>query len=142
MGKAFATYLSKSPYRLVATARTISALDYLQDTPNIHKLTLDIVSPSAIQEAVSRTLDVFGRIDIVINNVGYSLIGDTETTTDEQARLQFETNFWGATNLTREAVRVMREENPKTGQIGGVVIYTSAASARVAFPGGSYYYAT
>jgi len=142
IGQAYATYLSKSSYRLVATARKLSSLDYLPDTPNILKLTLDIVSASAIHEAVSRALEVFGRIDVVVNNAGYSLVGDTESTTDDQARRQFETNFWGAANLTREAVRVMREENPKTGQIGGVILYTSAASARVTFPGGSYYFAT
>ncbi|KAK5953740.1 hypothetical protein OHC33_005009 [Knufia fluminis] len=144
IGRAFATHISKSPspYRLVATARNASSLDYLPNTPNILKLTLDITSASTIQDAITRTISHFGRIDIVINNAGYSLVGDTESTTDEQSRAQFETNFWGAANLTREAVRVMREDNPKNGQMGGVVIYTSAASARATFPGGAYYFAS
>jgi NAD(P)-dependent dehydrogenase (short-subunit alcohol dehydrogenase family) len=92
--------------------------------------------------AVAESIEKFSRIDVLINNVAYSLLGDTESTTDEQARHLFETNFWGAANLTREAVRVMREENPKTGQIGGVIVFMSSAGARVAFPGGTYYYAT
>ena len=69
------------------------------------------------------------------------MFGDFEAFSDEQARGQFETNFWGAVGLAREAVRAMREENPKTGQIGGVFCQTSAVSARVAFPGGAFYFA-
>lgn len=144
IGKAFLTLLSSNTtYRLVAVARQLSALDYLPDTPNILKVIMDVTSPSAIQAAVAKTVEKFGRIDVLINNVAYSLFGDTESTTDEQARKLFETNFWGAANLMRAVVRVMREENPKSGgQIGGVVVFMSAAGARVAIPGGAYYYAT
>lgn len=85
---------------------------------------------------------MFGRVDIVINNAGMSIYGDTETTRDDEARKMYETNLWGAMTLTREAVRVMREENPKTGQIGGVVVYMSGFSARIGLAGGSYYTAT
>ena len=106
------------------------------------KLTLDLTSSATIKSAVARAVEKFGRLDVVINNAGYTLMGDTESVTDEQARHQFETTFWGAAEITKEAVRVMREENPKTGQIGGVVIFMSAAGARVAFPGGAHYYAT
>lgn len=102
---------------------------------------MDITSASAIKDAVRRAIDTFGRIDVFVNNAGYSLLGDTESTTDEQARALFETIFWGAANLTREALRVMREENPKTGNGGGVVVYMSAPGGRVALPGGSYYFA-
>ncbi|KAJ3567498.1 hypothetical protein NPX13_g6744 [Xylaria arbuscula] len=143
IGRAFATYLSgETSYRLVATARNISSLDYIPDSPKVLKLSLDISSASQVQEAVLRAITLFGRIDIVINNAGVSVYGDTETTTDDQARKMFETNLWGAMNLTREAVRVMREENPKTGQIGGVVVYMSGFSARIGLAGGSYYMAT
>ncbi|KAI3319658.1 hypothetical protein HD806DRAFT_508673 [Xylariaceae sp. AK1471] len=143
IGRAFATYLSSTKsYRLVATARNISSLDYIPDGPNVLKVSLDISSTSAVKEAVAEAVNTFGRIDVVINNAGISVYGDTESTTDHQARTMFETNLWGAMNLTRGAVRVMREENPKTGQIGGVVIYMSAYTARVALAGGSYYMAT
>lgn len=123
-------------------ARQLSALEYLPESPNVLKVTLDVTSPTAIKAAVARTVERFGRIDVLVNNVAYSLLGDTETTTDEGARQLFETNFWGAANLIREVVRVMREENPKTGQIGGVVGFMNSTGARVALPGGSYYYAT
>lgn len=142
IGKAFLTHLSGTSYRIVAVARQLSALEYIPDSPNVLKVLLDVTSPTAIRAAVAKTVEKFGRIDVLVNNVAYSLLGDTETTTDEQARHLFETNFWGAATLIREVVRVMREDNPKTGQIGGVVGFMSSAGAHVAFPGGSYYYAT
>jgi len=125
----------------VAAARNTSALDYLPDSENILKLTLDVSSALAVKDAVQRTIDTFGRIDVLVNNAAYSLIGDTESTTDEQARKVWETLFWGAATLTREAVRVMREDNAKSGTRGGVVIYMSSPGDRVALPGGSYYFA-
>lgn len=144
IGRAFAEFLSTSPkgYRLVAAARKTSALDYLPNSQNVLKLALDVASPTAIKNAVQDAIKSFGRIDVLINNAGYSLLGDTEATTDEQARVVFETLFWGAANLTKEAVRVMREENSKSGTVGGVVIYMSSPGGRVALPGGSYYFAT
>jgi NAD(P)-dependent dehydrogenase (short-subunit alcohol dehydrogenase family) len=115
---------------------------FLPESQNVLKVTLDITSPDAIKDAVQRAIDTFRRIDVFVNNAGYSLLGDTESTTDAQARALFETLFWGAANLTREALRVMREENTKTGSSGGVVVYMSSPGGRVALPGGSYYFAT
>jgi NAD(P)-dependent dehydrogenase (short-subunit alcohol dehydrogenase family) len=102
---------------------------------------MDVTSSKAIEDAVQRATDSFGRIDVVINNAAYSLLGDTEATTDQQARTLFETVFWGAATMSREAVRVMREVNPKTGSIGGIILYMSTPGDRVALPGGSYYFA-
>jgi NAD(P)-dependent dehydrogenase (short-subunit alcohol dehydrogenase family) len=143
IGRAFAALVASNPknYRLVAAARKTSALQFLPESENILKVTLDITSPDAIKDAVRRATDTFGRIDVFVNNAGYSLLGDTESTTDAQARALFETLFWGATNLTREALRVMREDNTKTGNGGGVVVYMSSPGGRVSLPGGSYYYA-
>lgn len=116
-------------------------MDYLPNAPNVLKIVLDISSSDSIKSAIAKTLTTFGRIDVLVNNAGYTLFGDFEAISNEQARQQFETNFWGAVDLTREAVRVMREENPKAGQIGGVFCHMSAVSGRVAFPGGAFYFA-
>ncbi|KAH8657355.1 hypothetical protein BGZ61DRAFT_500051 [Ilyonectria robusta] len=143
IGKAFATYINDDEsYRLVAAARTLTDLDYLPNAPNVLKIVLDISSSDSIKSAIANALTTFGRIDVVVNNAGYTLFGDFEAISNEQARQQFETNFWGAVDLAREAVRVMREENPKTGQIGGLFCQMSAVSGRVAFPGGVFYFAS
>ena len=55
------------------------------------------------------------RIDVLVNNAGYALVGAIEETSDEQIRQQFDTNVFGVLNVTREALPVLREE--KSGHI-------------------------
>lgn len=129
-------------HRLVATARKVEALSYLEDSPSILKLPLDVTSEEARTAALNAALEKFGRIDVLCNNAGYGLYGDTEALTEEQMRHQMETNFWGALSLTREAVRIFREVNPKSGKIGGVVAQVSSIGGRAAFPGGALYHAS
>lgn len=102
---------------------------------------LDLLSPESVKEATAQAVKAFGRIDIVVNPAGNSIYGDFEATPDKLAHDQFEVNFWGAVRLARESIRIFREDNPKTGQIGGVYCLVSSVSGRVAFPGGAYYFA-
>jgi NADP-dependent 3-hydroxy acid dehydrogenase YdfG len=126
----------------VATARKVETLSYLEDSPSILKLSLDVTSESARTAALKAALDRFGRIDVLVNNAGYALYGDTEALPDQQMRSQMETNFWAALSLTREAVRIFREVNPKSGGIGGTVVQISSIGGRVAFTGGALYHAS
>lgn len=139
MGVAFANQIVKAGYRLVATARKISALDYLGDSPNILKLKLDVTSPADITAVVAAAVEKFGCIDVLINNAGYGLMGDFESIPDADGRNQFETNFWGPMNLTREVLRVFREVNPKGS--GGTVVQISSMGGFIGFPGNSFYHA-
>lgn len=139
MGAAFVTQIAKSGHRVVATARKISTLDYLADGPNVLKLKLDVTSPADISAVVATTVEKFGRIDVLINNAGYGLMGDFEAIPDGEARKEFETNFWGPINMTREVLRVFREVNPK-GQ-GGTVVQVSSMGGFLGFPGGTFYHA-
>jgi NAD(P)-dependent dehydrogenase (short-subunit alcohol dehydrogenase family) len=78
----------------------------------------------------------------VVNNAGYALMGDTEAAPDEAARKQLDTNFWGTVDVSKEAVRVMREVNGKNGgRIGGTVVQVSSMGGWVAFPGNAFYHA-
>ncbi|UPK92178.1 hypothetical protein LCI18_003113 [Fusarium solani-melongenae] len=143
VGRGFAEFINKhEPYRLVAAARSLSDLDYLPNKPNVLKVVLDLLSPESVKEATAQAVKAFGRIDIVVNPAGNSIYGDFEATSDKLAHDQFEVNFWGAARLAQESIRIFREENPKTGQIGGVYCLVSSVSGRVAFPGGAYYFAS
>ncbi|KAJ5647892.1 hypothetical protein N7490_004264 [Penicillium lividum] len=121
LGKSLASNIHTAGHFLVATARNIDTLNYLPDGPSILKLNLDVTSPMAITKCFSAALDKFGRVNIVINNAGYCLFGDTEAIPESDARLQMETIFWGPVLITREAV----------SSIGGYVT----------FPGNSFYHA-
>ncbi|KAH8435373.1 uncharacterized protein LDX57_013003 [Aspergillus melleus] len=108
-------------------ARNIAALSYLPDGPTVLKLSLDVTSAEEIVRSLTQTMNYFCGIDVVINNAGYGLMGDTEAIEEADARHQLETNFWGPVHTTQEAMRVFREVNPR-GQ-GGTIIRISSISA-------------
>jgi NAD(P)-dependent dehydrogenase (short-subunit alcohol dehydrogenase family) len=139
MGAAYVAQIAKAGHRVVATARKVSALDHIEDAPNVLKLKLDVTSPSDVSAVVATTVEKFGRIDVLINNAGYGMMSDFESTSDEEGRRLVETNFWGAINMTREVLRVFREVNPK-GQ-GGTVVQVSSMGGFIGFPGNAFYHA-
>ncbi|KAI0485576.1 retinol dehydrogenase 8 [Xylaria cf. heliscus] len=144
IGAALATRLStQTGNRVVATARQVSALSYLpDDAANVLKVALDVTSSEAIDAAFEEAVRRFGRVDVVVNNAGYTVMGDTEASTAREGRDLFDTNFWGAVDVTKRALGVLRDVNPKTGQRGGAVLFVSSMGGFITTPGGAYYHAS
>ncbi|KAJ7465257.1 hypothetical protein FB451DRAFT_1561608 [Mycena latifolia] len=92
---------------------------------------------SPLHSAVAKK--AFGRIDIVFNNAGVGATGEIEGTPDELARSLFEVNFWGAVNVTKQAVSFFREENKPPG---GLLINMSSMYGIDAPPLAGFYGAT
>jgi len=78
-------------------------------------LKLDVQNKQEIINAFSEVEKKFGRIDVVFNNAGYSLVGEVEGTEEAAARALFDVNFWAAANVSREAIRFFREVNKPAG---------------------------
>lgn len=133
---------SKPQQRLIATARNPSALSYLSDNnPNILKLGLDVTSRSSVDSAFDTAAKHFDKdfhLDVVVNNAGYSLSGDTEAATEEESHLEIETLFFGTARVMMKAVEVMRQSNERRG---GVIFNISSLAGLCAFPGHAYYHA-
>src|SRR5271156_153745 len=142
IGAEICRYVSQQGHRVVAPARKPETLSYLEDSPKVLKLSLDVTSKPSIDAALKAALDKFGRIDILVNNAGFGLMGVTEALEEKQMRTLMDTNFWGSVNLTREAVRIFRDVNPTSGDIGGVVVQVSSMGGRITFPGSSLYHAS
>ncbi|KAI0401187.1 retinol dehydrogenase 8 [Xylaria palmicola] len=144
IGAALAKRLAtQTDSRVVATARQVSTLSYLaDDAPNVLKVALDVTSVEAIDEAFNKAVERFGRVDVVVNNAGYTVMGDTEAATPQEARDLFDTNFWGAVDVTKRALSVLRDENPKTGQRGGAVLFVSSMGGYITTPGSAFYHAS
>lgn len=102
----------------VATARKPDQLKF-QNTndKNYLALKLDVTKQDDIEQAFSKALKQFKRVDVVVNNAGYGLAGPFEELDEQSARTQMEVNFFGLIAVTRKAMDVMREQKPSGGLI-------------------------
>lgn len=116
-GKIWAKALLERGDKVAATARNTADLKDLVETYGdaVLPLQLDVNNREACFAVVEKVKQHFGRIDVLINNAGFGLFGAIEETTEQQARAQMETNFFGLLWVTQAVVPVMREQ--KVGHI-------------------------
>jgi NAD(P)-dependent dehydrogenase (short-subunit alcohol dehydrogenase family) len=116
-GKLWAETFLKRGDKVAATARDLKHLDELVERYGdaVLPIKLDINNRSESFEAVAKVKAEFGRIDVLINNAGYGLFGAIEETSEQEARDQMETNFFGLLWMTQASLPVMREQ--KSGHI-------------------------
>jgi NAD(P)-dependent dehydrogenase (short-subunit alcohol dehydrogenase family) len=100
---------------------------------------LDVSHRSDISPAFEKARQAFGRIDVVFNNAGQMVVGEVESLSEEVARKLFDVNFWGAANVTREAVRFFRDVNSPPG---GSLLQVSSQAGIVACPAMGFYSAS
>lgn len=94
---------------VVATSRRVdSIIDALGDSPALLPLALDVTDAAQAQVAVEAAIQKFGRIDVLINNAGFGLLGAVEESTDVDVRRLYDTNVFGLLNVTRAVLPVMR----------------------------------
>ncbi|KAI0895197.1 short-chain dehydrogenase [Annulohypoxylon nitens] len=142
IGQALAELVAQTPNRVVATARKAASLSSIPTNDRVLKLELDVANISSINAAIQATLGRFGRIDVLVNNAGYTLAGEAETTEDAEARDVFDTNFWGMVNISKRCLQIMREENDKNGQQGGVIMNVTSVGGYIGYPGQAFYHAS
>jgi len=102
----------------------------------IHALKLDVTDSDSNHAFIHTILDEQGQIDVLINNAGYGEYGPVEDIAMDNARKQFETNFFGAAELTQLVLPTMR------AQKSGRIINISSIGGDVYMPLGAYYHAT
>lgn len=127
---------------VVATLRkpeAISDLAAKYTSKQLLVLKLDVTKPAEITAAFDEAVKAYGHIDIVYNNAGYSVLGEVEATTEQIARSVFDANFFGAVNVTKEAVRVFRDVNKPQG---GRLMQMSSAAVHFDPAAVSFYAAT
>ena len=127
-GFSLTTYALEQGDTVIAAVRKPETLQHLLQTwtqGQLLILKVDVSNPDDINDAF-RTAEIrFGRIDVVYNGAGASVMGELESTPEEEARKMFDVNVWGAINVAREAIRFFRDVNePQGGRLWSV---TSAA---------------
>ena len=137
-GRALAEAVLEKGDCLLATARKPEQLRALIDQyPNTAKAVhLDVTLSQERQTAVDAAIQTFGRIDVLVNNAGYGLIGALEEVSDADIRQAFETNFFGAVHLTQTVLPLMRQQGR------GHIVNMSSTAGLVGFGGSSIYCAT
>ena len=109
---------------VVATARDISRLAGIESKYGVQVKTvsLDVNDREQVTNAVNMVKDTIGRIDVVVNNAGYGLVGALEEYSEEEMQLNFNTNFWSAINLIRCCLPILRNQG------SGHIVNMSAAA--------------
>ncbi|WP_144150352.1 oxidoreductase [Paraburkholderia sp. BCC1885] len=120
--------------KVVATGRSSSRIEQsLGPTDRLLALTLDVTDHDQAVEVARTAVERFGRIDVLVNNAGYGLIGAVEECSSAELADQFATNVLGVAAVTRAVLPIMR------AQRSGHIFNMSSAAGIVAFPGASGY---
>jgi len=137
-GREWATAALGRGDKVVATARKLDPLKELADryATALLPLELDVTNREAVIAAVDQGYEHFGQLDVVVNNAGYGLFGMVEEVSEEQARAQMETNFFGALWVTQAALPHLR------AQKSGHLIQVSSIGGITAFPFVGLYHAS
>jgi len=137
-GRELATYVLSEGYSATVAAR--NTYDIADIVTNYDEtalaVKLDVTKPDQIEEAVKKTIEKFGRIDVLVNNAGIGYFGAVEESEEAAVRNMFEINFWGLAKMTQEVLPIMRKQK------SGHIVNIASIGGLVGFPAVGFYNAT
>ena len=128
----FHTYATMRNPEKGAKMRTIQSGENLP----IEIIQLDVTSDKSVSHAIQSILSRSGRIDVLVNNAGYGLVGAFEELGMDEIKEQYETNFFGVIRVTQAVIPIMKEQK------SGLIVNISSGAGRFGYPGGSAYVST
>jgi NAD(P)-dependent dehydrogenase (short-subunit alcohol dehydrogenase family) len=123
--------LASAGYRVFGTG-----LEESPDRPGVRMIRMNADDDASVQACVARVMAESGRIDVLFNNAGFGLCGAIEDTSVDEAKAQFETNYFGAVRMLREVLPIMRRQQ------AGRVVVTGSLASEVALPFQPHYSAS
>ena len=134
-GRIWADAALKRGDKVAATARQLASIADLKEKygANVLTLELDVTKPDQVQTAVAQAHAHFGRLDIVLNNAGYSLVGTIEEASADDVRAMYETNIFGPLAVIQAALPLLRKQGY------GHIMGTSSNLGHVSMPVIGYY---
>ena len=121
---------------LVATARNPKAIEFRGYRENLLPVALDVTDDAQAKQAVAAAVAQFGRIDVLVNNAGFGLLGAVEESSTAEVERVYRTNVFGLLNVTRAVLPIMRKQG------AGHVINFSSLGGYAASAGWGVYCST
>lgn len=131
-GKEAAKLFQRNGWNVAATMRSPEKENELAQLDSVLVTRLDVQDRASIGAAIDTIVNKFGRIDVLINNAGYGLMGVFESATTEQIRQLYDVNVFGVMDVTQAALPHLRAQ-------GGAIINISSFGGYVSLPFGSLY---
>jgi NAD(P)-dependent dehydrogenase (short-subunit alcohol dehydrogenase family) len=97
---------------------------------------LDVTDSNSVDNAIKSIMEQSGRIDVLVNNAGYGLVGAFEELGMEEIKQQYETNLFGVMRVTQAVLPIMRKQK------SGIIVNMSSGAGRFGYPNGSAYVST
>ena len=137
-GRELVEYLLASGARVIATARKVEGLKQLEARYPDRALvrSMDVTDQQQVEAAVSAAVKRFERVDVLVNNAGYGMVGAVEESAEEEFRPMFEANVFGLIRVTQAILPQMRKQG------SGHIVNLSSIGGLVATPGFGLYNAT
>ena len=133
VGQSTARLLSQKGYKVFGTSRQPAGAEWI---PTVEMLSLDVQSDDSVAACVRAVSTEAGRIDVLVNNAAYELAGALEETSIDEAKAQFETNFFGVVRMVKAVLPLMRQ------QAQGQIINLSSLAGVSAIPFMGFYSAS
>lgn len=130
IGRETALYLTQNGCTVYELSRRAEGVEGLRH------ISADVTDEESVHRAVEQILQEAGRIDILVNNAGFGISGAVEFTDTEEAKRQFDVNFFGMVRMNRVVIAVMRKQG------GGRIVNLSSVAAPVPIPFQTYYAAS
>lgn len=136
VGKSTARFFAAQGWNVVATMRSPQPELADENPERILMAALDVSDQASVGAAIEAGIARFGKIDVVINNAGITMVSIFEATPQEAARQIFETNVFGVMNVIREATPHLRKQG------GGTIVNVTSGVGFMAVPLLSLYVAS
>ncbi|MGI0051417.1 MAG: SDR family oxidoreductase [Nitrososphaeraceae archaeon] len=130
--------LARKGFYTYATMRNLNKSQKINDVVEkenlpLKVLQLDVTHDKSVKDAIRQITDESSRIDVLVNNAGYGVMGAVEDLSLDEFKSQFETNFFGVIRVTKEVIPIMRNQG------NGNIINVSSIGGKIGLPLNSAY---
>jgi NAD(P)-dependent dehydrogenase (short-subunit alcohol dehydrogenase family) len=133
--------LAQNGFLTYATMRNLDKGSIIETAAEKEKIPirvveLDVTDDRSVSDAIQRIISEIGKIDVLVNNAGYGLVGAFEDLSMEEIKSQYETNVFGLMRVTQKVLPIMRKQE------SGIIVNVSSGAGIFGYPGGSAYVST